>query len=149
MLILKIFFSLFPIFTLPYCLCGGCTRSIFYVNWPATYLHATWPASLCFSASGPAMSIGKGLNLPWLFFQTEELTGLFFASQSVFARHLLLWDLADVLTLRFKSLSSQEEWLMDTHNWEILKEPSHKQLARKATCWWEVLGSKTRKCWKV
>lgn len=43
------------------------------------------------------------------FFQTEELTGLFSASQSVFGRHLLLCDLADVLTLGFKSLSSQEE----------------------------------------
>lgn len=137
MLILNIFFSLFPIFTLPYSLRGGCTRPIFCVNWPATYLHATWPAILCFSASEPAMSIGKGLNLPCLFFQTEELTGLFSASQSVFVRHLLLCDLADVLTLRFKSLSSQEEWLMDADNWEILKEPSHKQSARKTRRWWK------------
>lgn len=90
--ILKIVFSLFPIFTLPYCLCGRMHVAYFLCKL-ASYILA------CHLASQPLLLSFQANNVHWerttfamtFFFHTAELTGL-----SVFVKHLLLCNLADV-----------------------------------------------------
>lgn len=85
-----VFLRLFRIFTQLYQLSRECMWTVLCVNCPATYVHAGWPASLCFSPAGPVKCFAKGLNLPRLFLGRGADRVFLCYTASVFIRHLLL-----------------------------------------------------------